>query len=133
MRPNFRRGQNERRIDIGYRVTRATYPLQRFPQENRRVGSFPFGIRGREKRSYIGSGHCSEQRIRQSMQQHIAVRMTTQAFRIRQRYSANLEWDTALELMRVPAVADAELQFPGFRFSLSCWSHLCPSVGAVFK
>jgi GMP synthase-like glutamine amidotransferase len=115
MGANFGSRQNQGRIHIDHCIASRPDALDRLRQKKGRVSAFPARIRGREKRTNIGSGDCPQQCVSNGVQKHVAIGMAAQAFRIRQGDAADLQRNAALEFVRVPAVADASFWFQGFQ------------------
>ena len=65
-------------------------------------------IRRRKQRTDVGSSDRAQQGIGDGMQQGIPIRMPAQTFRMTNLDTTELEWHSAFELMRVPAIADSD-------------------------
>jgi len=110
MRADFRLRQNQRRINIDDFVARRLNSPQCLGQENRGVRALPLPVGGRKERSDIGRGDRSKQRISDCVQQGVTIGVSTQPFGVRNFDSADLQWDSAFEFVRVPAITDSDLR-----------------------
>lgn len=92
-------GQDERGIYVSDDVSGLGDALHGFRDEQRRVCTFPFGIGGRKESANITGGNGTEQRIGQGVQQHVAIGMPAQSFRMGEHDATNLQGDPALKLV----------------------------------
>ena len=115
VRTNLRRSQNQTGIQIRYAITRVPHPLQRLAQKNHRVRAFPLRIRRRKQSPNIRSRNRTQQRIRNGMQQNVAIRMPAQPAIMRQRNSADPQRNPCPKFMRVKPIANANPWFRGGR------------------
>src|SRR5207244_12802683 len=103
----LRRRENQGRIACSERVPRLLTSPKRLSQKSRRVRALPLRIRRREQRPDVRSSHRPQQGVSNRVQQNIAVGVATQALRMFNGYSANLQRNAALDVIRVPTVADS--------------------------
>lgn len=94
------------RTDVSERVAPVVHPLDGFPKENVRVASFPLRIRIREQLANVRQAEGPQDRVRDRVQQHIAVAVRYAAAVVRDVDTADDELVPGLEAVEVPAVAD---------------------------
>src|SRR5271154_6771546 len=117
VRSNLRRSQNQAGIDVGHAVTRVLHAFQRLAQEDNGVCSLPLRVRRRKQCPNIRRRHSAQQRVSDSVQQHVAIRVSTQPLVVSQSNAANLQRNPRAKLMRikpVPNSQDQPLSLRGF-------------------
>jgi hypothetical protein len=118
MRTDLRRSQYQRRIHIDHVISRRSYPLPRLTQKHRRVRALPLRVRRRKKRPDIRSRDCSQQPIRDRVQQHVSIGMPAEPLIMRHIHAANFERNPRLEFVRVPSVSNSH---PAHVMMLPAW------------
>jgi hypothetical protein len=76
-------------------------------KEDRGVGILPAWVAGREEAADVARRHGSQQGVGNGVQQHIAIGVTGQAFRVFERHAADAQRYAWFESVRVPAKANA--------------------------
>lgn len=109
VRADLWRRQNQRRIEIDQRVARGRNALQSLAQKHGRVRPFPLWVTGRKERTDVGPGDCAEQSVGDGVQQHVSIGVAAKAFIVRKFDATDDERNSGRELVRVVALADAEL------------------------
>src|SRR5581483_3913388 len=71
--------------------------------------AFPLRIRGREQGPDIRRGYGAQQRVGDGVQQNIAIRVPAETPGVIEDYPADLQRNSPLELVRVPAITDAHV------------------------
>src|SRR5579863_2536652 len=107
MRTNLRRGENQAGVDVGHRISCLAHALQSLAQEHDRIRALPLWIRWRKECTDVRRGDRSEKRVGYRVQQHIAIRVSSQSPVVREGHTPNFHRDARLEFMGVKAVADA--------------------------
>ena len=107
MRANLGRGKNKRRVYIDDGITGSPNPRQSLAQENGGVRALPLRIGRGKQRANIGRSDGPEQSIGHRMQKQVAIGVATEAFRMSQGDSPNLEWNASFEFVRIPAESDS--------------------------
>ena len=114
MRTDFRLCEDQCGIKVGNLVARTFYSSERFFEEHCRIGALPLRIGRREQRANVRRSHGSQERVRDRVQQNVAIRMPAKALGIVERDPANLQRNSGLELVRVPSVANADARVSWF-------------------
>src|SRR6266567_3784814 len=114
MRPDFRLRENEGGVHVHDPVPRLAHAAQRFGEKHRRIRPLPLGIRRRKKRPDVGSSDGSQQRIGYSMQQDVSIRMPAKPLSKWDLHATDFQWNSTLEFMRVPAIANFHFVPPVF-------------------
>jgi hypothetical protein len=104
---DLRRGQNQGAVNVPHDVARCFDLLHRLAHEQGRVSALPFRIARRKIRSDVSRGNGPEQRVGQGVKQHISVGMAGKPAMVWNQDAADFQRDAGLELVRVPAEADA--------------------------
>src|SRR5580704_17222856 len=118
MRANLGRGKNKRRVYIDDHITGSPHTSQSLAQKNGGVRALPLRIGRRKQRANIGRGDGPEQSIGHRMQKDIAIGVTTEAFRMSQSDSPNLERNSSFEFVRIPAESDSHRWLFFFRLQI---------------
>src|SRR5271166_175316 len=77
--PNLGRGEYQRAIDIPHGVPPRSDLVHRFANEHRRVSTLPFWIARWEVTADVSSGYRPQQRVRNRVEKHVAIRMARQS------------------------------------------------------
>ena len=111
VRTNFWSGEDQGRIQIDELVARVRDALQGFAEKYGRVCALPLGIGWGKERADVWAGDGSEECVGDGVEKNVSVGVAAQALVVGKGEASDEERDSGLELVRVPAVADAELRF----------------------
>jgi hypothetical protein len=107
MRADLRFRQDQSGIYVGDPESCSRYLLESFGEEDSGIGAFPLWIRWRKVATDIACCYSPEQRVSQSMEQHVTIGMAGEAFSMRQFHAADLQRDVRLKLMGIPAITNS--------------------------
>ena len=99
--------QDQGCIDVHDAVAGVLQFLHGEVQEDGGVSIFPARIAGRKEAADIARSHCAEQRVGNGVQQHVAIGVAGQPFRVLEGQPANAQGYVRLECVRVIAKSNA--------------------------
>jgi hypothetical protein len=99
MWPDLRRGQNQSSVNVSHHISSCFHLRHRLAHKHGRVSAFPLRIARREICADVSCGDGPQQRVGQSVEQHISVGMTGKPAIMRNQDAADFQRDAGPELV----------------------------------